>query len=270
MNREKDISREERQLMTMLRSRPGIYVGSDSLYAVHLFIKGYELAARRRDLHDVRMIPDGFQEFVEEYYFLRHPCSMSWAAIILQQQPDDAAALRLFWELLDAYLEQIGCEPVPVLPGEALKSDELDGIFPVMPAHITRLAESYMRTFNGEPWWDRWDRKTASERMENICRGAGFSGFALWQNGSPVGAVLGRCEQYFDGKCFQLIELWVESRVQKQGWGRKLLNELTESLLRKNVRRMYLITMHGEQTEGFYKSCGFTTQDSMCVMQLRR
>ena len=138
----------------------------------------------------------------------------------------------------------------------------------VLPAHIQMLAESYMRTFNGEPWWDKWDRRTAVVRLEEIRRTPGFCGLGLWQDGVPLGAILGRSEHYFDGNCFQIIELWVEPRVQKQGWGKKLLDALIRELRDNHIRRVYLITMRGEMTEGFYQKCGFSTQEGMCIMQL--
>ena len=267
MNQKNDITREERELLTHMRGRPGMYLGTESLYALHLFVLGYEAAAMLNHL-EVHLIPEGFQEYVEEYYFIRNGCSMHWSTLILQHQPDDRKALELFWELLNSYLESVNCEAIPAPVDKRTFSTPEDGIQTVFPWHVGRLAESYMRTFNGEPWWDKWDRKTAEQRMQDIRRMPGFRGFALWQQGSPVGAVLGRYEQYFDGECFQIVELWVEPRFQKQGWGKKLLDELICSMRLAGLNRIYLITMRGESTEGFYRNCGFSTQEGMCVMQL--
>ena len=88
---------------------------------------------------------------------------------------------------------------------------------------------------------------------------------ALWQDGTRSGRCSGRSEQYFDGDCFQIIELWVEPAAQRQGVGQKLLAELRDML---PEHRFYLITMHGEATEGFYEKNGFVVQDGLCVMQL--
>ena len=268
MNREKDITREERELLTNLRARPGAYLGTESLYALHLFLMGYHVAAMRHELHDVQIIPEEFQDFVEKYYFIRNGTQMHWSTLILRHQPDDRKALEVFWELLNEYLVSIDCEEIPAPMDKRTFTIPSDGIQIVLPPHIPLLAESYMRTFNGEPWWDRWDRKSATERLQDIRRTPGFCGFALWENGTPLGAVLGRTEHYFDGDCSQIIELWVESRVQKQGWGKKLLDALIACLRGQHVRRLYLITMRGEATEGFYQKCGFSTQEGMCIMQL--
>lgn len=268
MNREKDITREERELLTRMRARPGAYLGTESLYAFDQFAQGYQAASMIHYLHDVRLIPEEFQEFVEAYYFIRSGSAMRWSDLIQQHQPDDRKALETFWELLNAYLESVDCEGIPAPAEKPLSTPPEDGIRSVMPAHIQMLAESYMRTFNGEPWWDRWDRRSAVGRLEDIRRTPGFRGLALWQDGTPLGAVIGRSEHYFDGDCFQIVELWVEPRVQKQGWGQKLLDALIRELRAVHVRRLYLITMRGAATEGFYQKYGFTTQESMCVMQL--
>ena len=269
MNREKDITREERELLTRLRERPGIYLGTESLYALDQFIHGYQAASLLHYLHDVRLIPEEFQDFVEDYYFIRSGTPMRWSTLILQHQPDDRKALEKFWELLNEYLVSVDCEEIPAPTDKRIFTTPEDGIHTVLPPHIQMLAESYMRTFNGEPWWDKWDRKTAVERLQDIRKTPGFCGYALWQDGTPLGAVLGRTEHYFDGDCFQIVELWVESCVQKQGFGNKLLDALIAALREQNVRRLYLITMRGEATEGFYQKCGFTTQEGMCVMQLQ-
>lgn len=214
------------------------------------------------------MLPEGFQEYVEDQFFIRPGSPLGWWTIIKQHQPDDRAALGYFWELLNAYLRSIGCEEIPEPAEPPESSPKEDGIHPVWRTDLTRLAESYMRTFNGEPWWDRWDKQTALNRLVDLYCTPGFCGFALWQQGTPLGGILGRSEQYFDGGCFQIIELWVEPRMQRRGWGKLLLDALCAELNRQGIRKLFLITMHGEATEGFYQRYGFSTQDGLCIMQL--
>lgn len=143
-----------------------------------------------------------------------------------------------------------------------------DGIGVVNYADLTILAESYMRTFNGAPWFDRWDRETALLRIMDLYRTPGFYGLSLWQDGMPLGTVLGRSERYFDGDCFQIVEFWVEPRMQKMGYGKQLMDNLTENLRQFGIKKVYLITMRSEQTQRFYEKNGFVVQDGLCVMQL--
>lgn len=269
MNRDKDITREERELLTLLRARPEMYLGCYAgLHEFVEFVRGYEVAAMRHNLHEVRLLPEGFQEFVEERFTGETGGAYSWWHYIMQAEPDNRAALGYFWLILNEYLFLLECSIIPPPARMPESHPHEDGIDRIWFTDLSRLAESYMRTFNGEPWWDRWDKKTALHRLEDIYRTPGFAGCAIWKDGTLLGAVMGRSERYFDGDCFQIIELWVEPRVQRGGWGRKLLDALRDILRTRNVRKLFLITMPADATAGFYRNCGFTMQDGMCIMQL--
>lgn len=271
MLREYDIPREEKDLLRRIRSKPAAYLGDyPGLHELKMFIDGYEAAALQHYLHDVQMIPDAFQAFVEDYFCVRHDQPFHWSEIIQQHQPDDRAALGYFWEILNEYLSTHDCEEIPRPREVTEQRRHPDGIDLVKSQDLPRLAESYMRTFNGEPWWDKWDKASALARLQMLFQSPGFVCFAVWKDGVPLGAVMGRSEKYYDKMVFQIVELWVEPRIQGHGWGKRLLDELRHFLLTVGVNRLYLITMHGESTEGFYEKCGFTTQEAMCLMQLEQ
>ena len=268
MNREKDITREERELLTLLRARPSLYLGNYAgLHELQHFLDGYEVALRRHHLEQVNVLPEGFDQYVADRLPVPDEPANLWTRFHTYE-PDDRAAMELFWLILNEYLFTINCHLIPP-PGEMPETAPLsDGISMIHFTDLPRLAESYMRTFNGTPWWDRWDRQTALERLRDIFRTPGFNGVSVWQNGEPLGAVMGRTERYYDGDCFQIIELWVEPRVQREGWGGKLLTILKDRLRRRGIRKIFLLTMPGESTEGFYRKHGFSVQHGLCVMQL--
>ena len=267
---EKDITPAERELLTLLRYRPAAYLGNYAgLHELVQFLHGYDIAARRHDLHDVRILPEGFQEYVEERFNGESSGVIGWWQYIEQAEPDNRAALGYFWLILNEFLLLNGFPIIPP-PSESLPQTvpHEDGIGTVYFTDLSRLSESYMRTFNGAPWWDRWDKETAVRRLQDIYRTPGFAGYAVWKDGLPLGAVLGRSERYYDGDCFQIIELWVEPRVQREGWGGKLLDALKEELRARGTKQLFLITMPGDATEGFYRKHGFVTQQGLCVMQM--
>ena len=269
MDQEKDITREERELLTLLRSRPEMYLGYYAgLHEFVEFVRGYEVAAMRHHLHEVRFLPEGFQEFIEERFTGETGGAYGWWHHIMEAEPDNRAALGYFWLLLNEYLFSCGLAIIPpprTMPEQPRKEDGLSGIgF----TDLSRLAESYMRTFNGEPWWDRWDKSTALARLKDLYRSPGFDGTSVWKDGMPVGAVMGRRERYCDGDCFQIVEFWVEPRVQHEGWDARLLADLRDRLRIQGVRKIFLVTVQTPQIGEFYTKNGFVLQDGMCVMQI--
>ena len=263
---ETDITPEERQLLTNLRRNPEGYLGRYAgLSELAQYLQGYETALRRYSIHDVRVLPEGFTEYLCMMLTDGTEFSEEWSEILLQHEPDCQQAMRLFWDFLNDFLCLNGHEPIPYTVHDSHAVTRPDGIGTIRETDLPKLAESYMRTFNGAPWWDRWTKRAALQRLTDFYRTPGFFGIGLFQDGDPVGALLGRSEHYFDRRAFQIVELWVETAVQRQGIGQALLAALREE---KPEERIYLITMPGESTEGFYEKNGFIVQDGLCVMQM--
>ncbi|MBR1554926.1 MAG: GNAT family N-acetyltransferase [Oscillospiraceae bacterium] len=127
------------------------------------------------------------------------------------------------------------------------------------------LSQSYMRTFNGEPWLERWLCQDAFRRLENLYHTPDFYGLAFRKENTPIGAVFGRIEHFYDGDTFQIEEFWIEQTFQGMGYGSELIQKLKE-MLSGTVKSMFLITMHNPKTIGFYQKNGFTVNEGFCVM----
>ncbi len=129
------------------------------------------------------------------------------------------------------------------------------------------LSQSYMRTFSGEPWLERWRYEDAFRRLENLYHAPGFSGLVFRKEDTPVGAVFGRIEHFYDGDALQIEEFWMEPVFQGMGFGSELIQKLKE-LLSGTVKSMFLMTMHNPKTVGFYQKNGFTVNEGFCVMHM--
>ncbi len=285
-----DISPEVRALYKLLRNRTEMYLynyghSSKNLMLFYNFIKGTMLNKTKSDktidlLDDIIVllenwttnidkftyIPDGFNEFVAEYYNVALN-SQCYYSLILSNEIGEEKAFDKFWKLLDEYLIKLGYEPIPYENCEC-KYSRNDGIYSIVYKDIDKLAESYMRTFNREPWNDNWNKETAVRRLESMCNSYGFVGFALWQDDKPIGAVMGKLDIYYDGDYFQIIEFWIEPEFQHKGYGKMLMNKLTEELKNLKVLKIYLITLHNQSTKGFYEHFGFETDENLCIMNL--
>ncbi|MBQ8515346.1 MAG: GNAT family N-acetyltransferase [Ruminococcus sp.] len=132
---------------------------------------------------------------------------------------------------------------------------------------IEEIAESYISVFNSEPWNDSWTKEQAVERLTDFFRTPKFEGVMERADGKIAAVLLGRGETYFDGIHFQILEFWVDKAMQRQGIGGRLLEEFIEYLKFKGIYHHFLITLHGECTEGFYEKHGFKADDFLCLMQ---
>ncbi len=131
----------------------------------------------------------------------------------------------------------------------------------------TMLAQSFAEVFNDEPWNDSWTHQQALERIRDIENTPRFDGVAVIRDGKVIAAILGRGEQYYDGEVFQIVEFWVANAFRRQGIGSGLLANFTEHLKDKGIHKIFLLTMRGERTEGFYQKQGFQTISNMCLME---
>lgn len=265
-----DITHDERIFLSNLRTRPGLYLGNDViLTAFSHLIGGMELMPHiHGEYRKYCIIPDGFNEFVAMHYLGHAETARNWTSLIQIHEINDHTAFEKFWELLDEYLISLGYEPIPYQPKKTVEYKHSDGINSIKYSELPEIADSYIRTFNGAPWHDDWTQKTAFDRFKEMYYTPGFWGLSIWKDNKPFGAVLGRCETYFDGDYFQIVEFWIEPSEQKKGYGRKLLDEVKRILKFRKVKKIYLITMHGNETEGFYKHNGFTTDEGLCIMNL--
>lgn len=54
--------------------------------------------------------------------------------------------------------------------------------------------------------------------------------------------------------------------MQGKGYGRKLLKQFMEKLKGEGITNVFLLTLHGNSTEGFYKNNGFNSDENMVIM----
>ena len=108
-----DITPHERGILSQLRHNPALYLGGVSLRDFFHMSSGYQFAmetARQRERHN--LLPDGLNEFTNRWYG-GDMGTRNWYSMIALHESDDAAALGVFFEILDAYLRELGFAPIP-------------------------------------------------------------------------------------------------------------------------------------------------------------
>lgn len=112
-NRPSDISPKMREFYKWLRGRPGMWIGSNEIHDLHVFMNGMSTCASKFFSDEERpvLIPEGFNEYVEAYYG-EHRTFNSFS-FVEHLEKDNNDAIAKWFELLDSYLTSLGYEPIP-------------------------------------------------------------------------------------------------------------------------------------------------------------
>jgi ribosomal protein S18 acetylase RimI-like enzyme len=71
----------------------------------------------------------------------------------------------------------------------------------------------------------------------------------------------------FDGRRGYVHHLAVDPIYQKKGYGREIMNKLSEILYQKGIHKVHLfIEKQNEEVIGFYKSLGWEIRDDLTMM----
>lgn len=259
-----DLNEAERKFMSSVKKRPGMYAGRNLFTLLAAFFRGFR-SGMERSGHggEFILVPRAFDAYVKTKF--PHVDGADFADVIHAVQPDGERAMPLFWELFDEYLESCGYAKIP--EWERFPDSDFRLLKKGYDFHICNLlSDSFVKVFNDAPWNDNWKPQQAFERIRNFMETPRFDGAAVIRDGKVIAAVLGRGEQYFDGVVFQIIEFWVAKEFQRQGIGRRLLADFIAHLKEQGICRVCLLTMKGEQTEGFYRKQGFVTEEGLCWM----
>lgn len=111
----RNITKDERMLLSSLKRRPGMYLGKTTLTDFFIWIFAYKEALKNTGLYSERVIlPDGFQEYTAMKYLGYTQTAMGWSSLILEKESDEKKAFDMFWKLLDEYLVSFAYEPIPL------------------------------------------------------------------------------------------------------------------------------------------------------------
>ncbi len=133
-------------------------------------------------------------------------------------------------------------------------------------SHLRECALIYIETFNDEPWNDKWDSKTAYNRLEEIYKTPGFIGLVALDGDKVLAAVFGNLETWFEGYMYNLKEMFVKKSEKGKGLGSILFKQLEETLKNYEVTSINLFTSKGDLTEKFYLKNGCVTEKDMIMM----
>ncbi|MBQ8962039.1 MAG: GNAT family N-acetyltransferase [Ruminococcus sp.] len=137
-------------------------------------------------------------------------------------------------------------------------------------ADLPEYGQFYADAFSAPPWNEPWTKASAAMRISAMMSSTSFIGLAMYRSGILIGMICGQIEFSHSSKEFQIQELCVAESERGKGYGIDLLQALKQELYKLKVDGgIYLITSHGEATEGWYQRHGFHTSDVFIVMNDR-
>lgn len=101
-------------ILTLIRARPALYLGSNSIVKLKAFLDGYYFSQYESDPNlslkddDEELFWLKFQDWIANKYQIKS--SQSWASIISFFSTDDANALDRFFELVDEFMKSFSCD----------------------------------------------------------------------------------------------------------------------------------------------------------------
>lgn len=133
-------------------------------------------------------------------------------------------------------------------------------------AHLKACAKIYVETFNEAPWNDKWDERSAYNRLNEIYNTPRFIGMVALEKNQVTGCIFGVLETWFEGNMYNLKEMFVMKESKGTGIGSTMMKTLSKELEDHHVHTITLFTSKGDLTEKFYLNNGFISEEDMVMM----
>lgn len=137
----------------------------------------------------------------------------------------------------------------------------------ISKVELGEITELFIKEFNKEPWNDKWVYDRAYNRLKDLYEHPRFIGIVCVFNEKVVGVVMGYLEYWYEGYHYNLKEIFIDTEIQGQGIGSKLLKALEDKLLGQDVTSIELFTLKNQKTIGFYNKNQFIRVEELVIME---
>lgn len=127
--------------------------------------------------------------------------------------------------------------------------------------NIAEFVPLYCSVFNSPPWNDGWSEAAVAERLTSFTQSPTFQGMGLSLQGEAVGLVLGWGERWVQGWVFQVKEMCIHVRCQREGFGARLMHAFELHLRELGFTSTNLQTGESAPARVFYEGLGYKTAD---------
>jgi len=125
----------------------------------------------------------------------------------------------------------------------------------------------FINVFNSAPWNDEWTYTKAKELFDDFSKTPGFIGFIGAINEKTIAVCLGHIKKWWNSSEYYIEEYFISPDLQHKGLGTAFLHNIETILLKREIKKITLLTAHNTPSENFYQKNGFNNLDFMTFMK---
>ncbi len=129
---------------------------------------------------------------------------------------------------------------------------------------IDNVVDMYIHYFNNIEG-DNWTRETIKTRLSQMVNRQDYFGLKIVIDEKIIGFALGNFEQFFDGKVFHLIEIFIDYNYQNKGFGKILMKAIEKEVKDKGAFRLTLEAFNDEKRTNFYNNMGYEDCNNLVI-----
>jgi len=139
-------------------------------------------------------------------------------------------------------------------------------ITPITFENLDDCVSAFIKAYNGAPWNYNWTYDKAKQYLSEYMSCGQFVGFAIYDEGQLVGAILGHTKTWWTNQQLMIDEFFVSSDKQGKGYGKKLLAHCDIYAAEKGITTALLMTNKYMPAYNFYNKIGYTAADQYVFM----
>lgn len=134
------------------------------------------------------------------------------------------------------------------------------------PDDLEACVHLLIAAYNGEPWNHHWTVETATRYLNEFVSNENFVGFVICEGTTIVGAMFAHRKTWWTKDELFVDEVYVTPRLQRQGYGTRLLAHAEGYAKASDFAGLTLLTNRYMPAAGFYVKHGYVHAEHVVFM----
>ncbi|MBO4845737.1 MAG: GNAT family N-acetyltransferase [Lachnospiraceae bacterium] len=137
--------------------------------------------------------------------------------------------------------------------------------------HRKLITDFFFNVFTKEPWNDDWsDTDQLNAYIEDLAGKTNSLTYGFFENDTiseetMLGLTMGSVKHWYRGTEYLIDELCVRTDKQGMGIGTAFMDEIKNTLTKKDIHKIFLLTDKDAPAFEFYKKQGFVLEDMVAL-----